>query len=390
MRNVKAIIGLGILLLCMDCSETTESDISTSEDAAFSKSSSGGAPVETQNPSTNAGLITAGEWNDLNNWGFWKDLFQNKEFSEKPDYWSFFLDRRISVHVMQKDSIPSPGVTIELSKGDTILWSSKTDNFGKAELWIDVFHKSANLDLQDYKLLVDGTATDKAIKLFSEGPNEIIIQTTPNFENKAEIAFVVDATGSMSDELEFLKKDLGDVISKVAKSHANVSMLTSSVFYRDQGDDYVTRLSGFTNKINTTLDFIKEQRADGGGDFPEAVHTAIGLAVNQLNWSISSKTKLLFLLLDAPPHYEKQVIGSLQNTVKMASQKGIKIIPIVASGIDKETEFLMRFLAISTNGTYVFITNDSGIGNDHLTPSVGQYEVEKLNELLVRLINKYI
>lgn len=49
----------------------------------------------------------------------------------------------------------------------------------------------------------------------------------------------------------------------------------------------------------------------------------------------------------------------------------------------------MRFLAITTNGTYVFITNHSGVGNEHLEPSVGEYEVEYLNDLLVRLINKY-
>ena len=49
----------------------------------------------------------------------------------------------------------------------------------------------------------------------------------------------------------------------------------------------------------------------------------------------------------------------------------------------------MRFFSVSTNGTYVFITNDSGIGNDHIEASVGEYEVENLNDLLVRLINKY-
>lgn len=70
------------------------------------------------------------------------------------------------------------------------------------------------------------------------------------------------------------------------------------------------------------------------------------------------------------------------------AKKGIKIIPITASGIDKETEFLMRFFAISTNGTYVFITNHSGIGNEHLEPTVGDYEVEFLNDLMVRLINE--
>ena len=29
------------------------------------------------------------------------------------------------------------------------------------------------------------------------------------------------------------------------------------------------------------LDFIKNQKADGGGDFPEAVHTALDKAINE-------------------------------------------------------------------------------------------------------------
>ncbi len=80
---------------------------------------------------------------------------------------------------------------------------------------------------------------------------------------------------------------------------------------------------------------------------------------------------------------------NIQNTIALASKKGIKIIPITASGIDKETEFLMRFMSILTNGTYVFITNDSGIGNEHLEASVGDYQVEHLNDLITRLIKEY-
>ncbi|MCB0845041.1 MAG: hypothetical protein KDE26_17455, partial [Bacteroidetes bacterium] len=58
-------------------------------------------------------------------------------------------------------------------------------------------------------------------------------------------------------------------------------------------------------------------------------------------------------------------------------------------GVNKETEFLMRFFALATNGTYVFITDDSGIGNDHLEPTVGDFEVEYLNELIIRLVKEY-
>jgi hypothetical protein len=49
----------------------------------------------------------------------------------------------------------------------------------------------------------------------------------------------------------------------------------------------------------------------------------------------------------------------------------------------------MRFFSISTNSTYVFITNHSGIGENHIEASVGKYQVEFLNNLMVRLINKY-
>ena len=50
----------------------------------------------------------------------------------------------------------------------------------------------------------------------------------------------------------------------------------------------------------------------------------------------------------------------------------------------------MRQIAILTGGTYVFITDHSGIGNSHLEPSIGKYKVEFLNELMARVIKKYI
>ena len=46
-------------------------------------------------------------------------------------------------------------------------------------------------------------------------------------------------------------------------------------------------------------------------------------------------------------------------------------------------------MAIYTDGTYTFITNHSGVGNDHIIPTVGEYQVEQLNNLIVRLIEQY-
>ena len=95
------------------------------------------------------------------------------------------------------------------------------------------------------------------------------------------------------------------------------------------------------------------------------------------------------MLLDAPAHHNTDVINSLHSSIANYAKNGILLIPIAASGADKNTEFMLRFFAISTGGTYVFITDNSGVGGQHTEPSVGKFQVEKLNELIVRLIKFY-
>lgn len=369
-----------IALFCLNCSKNEKDEHSLSDRSRGSNSSNNSGTPQ-------PGMITAGEWNDLDNWDFWNEIIGDPSYNSMPEYWKFYHNNRISVKVMNKNGNPLTNAIVEIIRTTTI-FTARTDNFGKAELWVDLFQKSETVDYSTLSIAVNGKLEMRSSKPFSQGINEIIVESQQP-ANRIEIALVVDATGSMGDELEYIKTELVDVIQKVKDNNSQAAIYTSAIFYRDEGDEYVTRISNFTDKISVTNNFINQQKAEGGGDYPEAVHTALEKAVNELQWSSNAKTRLMFLILDAPPHYENNIISSIQNSIKKFAEKGIKIIPVTASGIDKETEFLMRFLAISTNGTYVFITNDSGIGNDHLTPTVGEYEVEYLNDLLVRLINKY-
>jgi len=370
-------------------SESIESDSSFgSLDADSGRGSSVEVPGGgVTNPS---GLITAGEWNDLEDWDFWNELVENEGFTDKLPYWGFYHNNRISVKLVNNNQ-PVIDAEVSLIRSGEIIWTSKTDNKGAAELWIDLFQLTESVDLSRYSLLVDGQTFPffPPLKRYEEGVNIIEVNEITDSNERVELSFIVDATGSMSDELEFLKSDLADVIQRVENDNPALKIYTSSVFYRDEGDDYLTRKSEFSDNVNTTVDFIGNQSAGGGGDFPEAVHSAMKVGIEELEWASEAKTRIAFLLLDAPPHHESLVISDLQNSIIAAAQKGIKVIPITASGIDKETEFLMRFFSITTNGTYVFITDHSGIGNDHLEPTVGEYEVEFLNDLMVRLIKEY-
>jgi len=333
------------------------------------------------------GLVTAGEWNDLDNWAFYQKTLMKEPFKGFPDDWQMYTNHRIAVAITAKNK-PAANATVTLFRNDTPIWTAKTDNLGRAELWVGAFQKEKELNPTLLRLKVNEQWVSTAAISETQVNRIALDETLPSPTNLVQIAFMVDATGSMGDELEFLKMDLKKVINEVQKTNTQLKISTGTVFYRDEGDEYVVKHSPFTEDINQTTEFISLQRADGGGDFPEAVDKAL-VQLNQLQWQPEARTRIAFLVLDAPPHNKPAVINSIQYSVKTAAASGIKLIPVVASGIDKTTEFLMRFIAMYTNGTYVFITDHSGIGNKHLEPSVGEYQVEKLSDLMVRLIKKY-
>ena len=333
------------------------------------------------------GLVTAGEWNDLDNWAFYQKTLMKEPFKGFPDDWQMYTNHRIAVAITAKNK-PAANATVTLFRNDTPIWTAKTDNLGRAELWVGAFQKEKELNTAMLRLKVNEQWVSTATISETQVNRIALDETLPSPTNQVQIAFMVDATGSMGDELEFLKMDLKKVINEVQKTNTQLKISTATVFYRDEGDEYVVKHSPFTEDINQTTEFISQQRADGGGDFPEAVDKAL-VQLNQLQWQPEARTRIAFLVLDAPPHNKPAVISSIQYSVKTAAASGIKLIPVVASGIDKTTEFLMRFIAMYTNGTYVFITDHSGIGNKHLEPSVGEYQVEKLSDLMVRLIKKY-
>jgi len=341
-----------------------------------------------------AGVVTAGEWNDLAHWQFWSGLMGSDAFADKSDYWQMYTNNRVAVEVTNPDGQPLAGLGVTLLRGDAPLWQTVTDNHGRAECFVGFTRQETadgtSLQLSIADRLMEGNPIVSAWDSIGEPvTNRYTLALDEPAAKRADIAFIVDATGSMGDEINFLKNDLTDIIGKAADASREVTLRTAALFYRDDDDEYLTRLSPFTDKLAETADFISKQSANGGGDYPEAVHTALERMLQDLDWDRTARSRLAFMLLDAPAHHEADVIRSMQGSVERCARLGIKLIPVAASGVDKNTEFMLRFFAVSTGGTYVFLTNDSGVGNDHMKANVGQYEVEQLNSLIVRLISEY-
>lgn len=389
--------------MCVSCSSDDECDdigdveraydIPMSDGAANGASGNNSSDAEDDNNDRKSGLLTAGEWNDLDNWKFWTNLLN--KFYEKVDYWSFFPKNLVAVKVVDANNMGVANVPVELLRGNIVEFSAKTDNSGLAYCWVGLFGKNkTELTAEDFALKINGIVSDQAVQLTSTHDgllniNEVVCEQAKQPTSNADVAFIVDATGSMTDEIEFLISDLEYIIEH-AKANNNVALRTAALFYRDTEDDYITRFDDFSDDVSATQKFVSQQVADGGGDYPEAVHIALETSLQNLSWNESARARIAFLILDAPAHHNDAVIESLQKSIALYARNGIKIIPVAASGVDKDTEFMLRFFELATGGTYVFLTDHSGIGNSHIEASVGEYQVEHLADLMVRLIKKYV
>ena len=237
----------------------------------------------------------------------------------------------------------------------------------------------------------EGTATAD----FTAEQRELTIELDSNADkmNVIELMFLVDVTGSMGDELSYLKSEIVDVVNKIAAGYEQVQIKLAFLFYRDRED--VENLTYYDFEDVTTSDgmlkqqaAIKSQYASGGGDKPEYVDEALELAVSK-DWSEYVTTKMIFHLLDAPPHSTDSDKTRFREATLKAAELGIRYCPILCSGADVLTEYLTRQAALHTGGTFVFVTDDSGIGNSHHDPDLPNVTVEALNSLMVRLVKGY-
>ncbi len=382
------------------------------------------------------GQITAGIWNDVDHWDAFQKTHQDPAVAGIAQRWGMQFDRQI-IKLSDKNGKPLVDATVELfNQQNKRVWICKTDNRGLAVMYLNfqgplesngstyrgipsAIEKpgtasitkipseiSANAAGENGKLSEKGVksnaTTGKLVVIYNEKvferknwkltPNYAaeelqITQFETQINRTVDICLVVDATGSMGDELHYLKSEMMDVMMRAQGASPCAKFRFSSVFYRDLGDAYVTKSTPFTDRVDDVIAYVNEQSVGGGGDFPEAVDSALATAVNGLAWSPQAITRILFLVLDAPAHDYSAL--KLRETIEKAARLGIKIIPIAASGIDKNSEFLFKYMATATYGDYLYITDHSGIGGSHLKPTGVKENKQYLNDLMVELIAKY-
>lgn len=175
---------------------------------------------------------------------------------------------------------------------------------------------------------------------YSKGPETIVDDIMAALESinpkqKVDVVFAIDATGSMQDDVDQLRKEWVPRLIESLKDFGEVRL--GLLLYRDYVDNFryknlPVKFYDFTGSLTTFEHNLNSFTIKGkeGGDIPEAVYEALYASLEFYQWAPDAQKKII-LIGDAEPHptprgtkkYTKELV------MKIASEKNIHIDAII-------------------------------------------------------------
>ncbi len=167
---------------------------------------------------------------------------------------------------------------------------------------------------------------------------------------KIEVAFVLDATGSMGPWIAQARARIKAIAADLATGEPRPDARFALVRYRDRSDAYLTQTVPFTGDIEVMRAALDATRAKGGGDTPEAVVEALQAALTGLEWSKDQDVlKLVYLVGDAAPHI-RDGLPTLEALAESALERGIVVHSIACGSMSGRGQRFFEAMARMSEG----------------------------------------
>jgi len=167
-----------------------------------------------------------------------------------------------------------------------------------------------------------------------------------------DIAFVIDTTGSMYDDIDAVKAGSRDIIDAIFDSDRG--FLNSRIAVVGYNDPDTNTFLSFTDhsKIDdrktAAINAIESISVGGGGDFPEAVNAGLLRALNgdAGQWRKEADSRRIILFGDAPPNDDalRGLVFNLALNVGVSISRNVMPMSIVG---DIETSSVASGLAVT-------------------------------------------
>ena len=346
-----------------------------------------------------AGLLTAGDIDDGLNWDRFLS-YSERAVQRGSSLRDLRLDDRLTLRIQDLDGRPVAGARVRidaeggraqrsLTQGDRtggLTTEAGTDGrlalfprydfgTGTRRLTVTVTPPGGRGDAR--------TETIDVSRLRGDTQRIIRLRTRAQRPQALDLAIVLDVTGSMGDEHRYLTDEFENIVRQTRRRYPDADLRFALVAYRDHGDDFVVRRWDFTRSEREMRERLQQLSAGGGGDQPEAMDEALD-AMLDLDWRTGTAARIAFVVADAPPHANRLL--QTMDAVREARARGLRLYPLGASGVDATAEHVLRTAAMLTQGRYLWLTDDSGVGNAHAEPNVACYDVQTVDRLVARVI----
>ncbi len=329
------------------------------------------------------GVITAGDIDDTLNLAAFQHYVGRTAKSLGVPRANF--SNPVRVQMLDPDGRPAPGLRVTMRKRGAAepFWSGYSGVGGMITVF-PALHGAGRPSEVEMRTLT-ATGYEQAHMISTKGSRVPVQVSQPSSwkPDFLDIAIVIDTTGSMQDEIDWITKELKGFANTALRAAPGVDIRYGLVSYKAPGDYPPVQSFGFTKNLGQMRSWLKSLNAHGGAGGDEVVARGLEAGV-AMNWRRGKGERLLIQIGDEPPSRNRT--KAYLNAARVAAQKGIHVYGLGASGVEEHLEYLMRSAAAQTQGRYLFLTDDSGVGLAHAEPAISCYRVTRLTRLMNRIL----
>jgi len=352
-----------------------------------------GAPSFSESSSVpSASGLKAGYSDDNQQFNYFVNFL--KEYDSVPHY-VYDVSERITVRVLDSLGKPVANAKVTVGSGGSNLATGLTYADGGFRFYPAALGSKA----PSYEVRVEAGTQSARAAVQRDGPRLVELRLggarTVSLPVPLDVLFVMDTTGSMGEEIERLKSTIDIIHANLAELKPRPLIRFGLVLYKDHGDEYITRVVPLTEDLESFQRKLAPVAADGGGDGPEDLESALDDAVNRVAWN-KNGLRLAFVVTDAEAHLDYGRDYTYVSAANDARAKAIKLYTIGTGGLPLEGEYVLRQVAQLTDARYIFLTygervESAGGAEGSVSHHTGSnFQTDKLESIIIKFVKEEV
>jgi Mg-chelatase subunit ChlD len=310
-------------------------------------------------------------------------------------HFAYDISERLTLRILDASGKPAANAAVSVSAGGTLL----AKGLSYADGLFRFYPAALDAKASDFDFQVKAGQYSARARVSRDGARlvELKLQGSRTIPSPLplDVVFVMDTTGSMGEEISRLTSTIEIIYANLNELKPRPLVRFGLVLYKDRGDEYITQVVPLTEDLDAFQKELEQVSADGGGDGPEDLESALDDTVNAIDWN-EGGLRMAFVVTDAEPHLDYGREYTYVDAANDARSKAIKLFTIGTGGLPLEGEYILRQISQLTDSRYIFLTyGEDGESTGGKEGSVSHhtganFQTDKLEAIIIRFVREEV